>query len=68
MIQVCSQDKNASDLAVKYQADAAISSSGLQCLIDNIPPGYERQWQLSVVIKHVKDGKKNDRNGKKCYD
>jgi len=53
-IQMISEDENAERLAVKYGAHIVISSSSLQCLIDNNGPHFQRQWEIPVIVKdHV---------------
>ena len=49
-----SEDENAERLAIKYGAHVVISSSSLQCLIDNNGPLFQRQWEMPVIVKdHV---------------
>ncbi|XP_041367418.1 little elongation complex subunit 2-like [Gigantopelta aegis] len=47
----CSKDTNAEILADKYVCDVVLSSSVLQCLVDNHSPNYDRDWQIPVVVK-----------------
>ncbi|XP_064614667.1 little elongation complex subunit 2-like [Liolophura sinensis] len=49
--QACSQDWNAEVLAQKYGCQIVLSSGGLKCLLDNQSPGYQRDWQLPVIVK-----------------
>ncbi|XP_026479915.1 little elongation complex subunit 2-like [Ctenocephalides felis] len=46
-----SEDEVCIDMAIKYNANIVISSSGLKCLLDNHPPKYCREWIIPIVIK-----------------
>lgn len=38
-------------LAKKYGANIIISSSALECLLDNQGPTFQRQWELPVKME-----------------
>ncbi|XP_076289652.1 uncharacterized protein LOC143213566 isoform X2 [Lasioglossum baleicum] len=50
-----SEDANCQKLAESNNADIVISSSGLNCLVNNIGPNYSNPWILPVVIKRHND-------------
>ncbi|XP_017759258.1 PREDICTED: uncharacterized protein LOC108550120 [Eufriesea mexicana] len=52
-----SEDVNCQKLAEDNNVDLVISSSGLNCLVNNIGPTYPNSWILPIVIK-----KHNDKN------
>lgn len=52
-----SEDEVCIDMAIKYNANIVISSSGLKCLLDNHPPKYCREWIIPIVIKEFDVGK-----------
>ena len=49
--QVVSEDPVAVSLAMKHEVDIVISSSGLNTLLDNQPPGYRKQWILPITVQ-----------------
>ncbi|OAD55762.1 hypothetical protein WN48_04294 [Eufriesea mexicana] len=51
------EDVNCQKLAEDNNVDLVISSSGLNCLVNNIGPTYPNSWILPIVIK-----KHNDKN------
>lgn len=46
-----SEDANCQKLAEDNNVDLVISSSGLNCLVNNIGPTYSNSWILPIVIK-----------------
>lgn len=52
-----SEDPNCQTLAENNNVDLVISSSGLNCLVNNIGSSYSNSWMLPIVIK-----KHNDKN------
>ncbi|XP_076379234.1 uncharacterized protein LOC143259720 [Megalopta genalis] len=50
-----SEDVNCQKLAEDSNADIVISSSGLNCLVNNIGPNYSNSWILPIVIKRHND-------------
>ncbi|XP_076645747.1 uncharacterized protein LOC143355113 [Halictus rubicundus] len=50
-----SEDANCQKLAEHNNADIVISSSGLNCLVNNTGPNYSNSWILPVVIKRHND-------------
>lgn len=50
-----SEDANCQKLAEDNNVDLVISSSGLNCLVNNIGPTYSNSWILPVVIKRHND-------------
>ncbi|XP_017789945.1 PREDICTED: uncharacterized protein LOC108572256, partial [Habropoda laboriosa] len=46
-----SEDPNCQKLAESNNVDLVISSSGLNCLVNNIEPSYSNSWILPLVIK-----------------
>ncbi|XP_071855980.1 uncharacterized protein [Bombus fervidus] len=50
-----SEDANCQKLAEDNNVDLVISSSGLNCLVNNIGPTYSNSWILPIVIKRHND-------------
>ncbi|CAK9821491.1 Little elongation complex subunit 2 [Anthophora retusa] len=50
-----SEDSNCQKLAESNNVDLVISSSGLNCLVNNIGPSYSNSWILPLVIKRHND-------------
>ncbi|XP_076162489.1 uncharacterized protein LOC143144216 isoform X2 [Ptiloglossa arizonensis] len=50
-----SEDPNCQKLAENNNVDLVISSSGLNCLVNNIGPSYSNSWILPLVIKRHND-------------
>ena len=50
-LQVVSRDPVAISLAKKHQVDVVISSSGMNCLLNNHPPDYRQQWQVPITVQ-----------------
>ncbi|XP_078053397.1 uncharacterized protein LOC144478880 [Augochlora pura] len=50
-----SEDINCQTLAENSNADIVISSSGLNCLVNNSGPNYLNSWILPIVIKRHND-------------
>ncbi|XP_043260877.1 uncharacterized protein LOC122402287 [Colletes gigas] len=50
-----SEDPNCQKLAESNNVDLVISSSGLNCLVNNIGPSYTNSWILPLVIKRHND-------------
>ncbi|XP_069683679.1 little elongation complex subunit 2-like isoform X2 [Periplaneta americana] len=46
-----SQDENAEKLALVNGAHIVISSSGLKHIADNHAPGFEKSWDIPIVVK-----------------
>ncbi|KAG7205175.1 hypothetical protein KM043_018266 [Ampulex compressa] len=45
------EDPNCQKLVEEHDVDLVISSSGLNCLVNNIGPTYLKSWILPVVVK-----------------
>ncbi|CAD1469788.1 unnamed protein product, partial [Heterotrigona itama] len=58
-VNVCSvpvsEDVNCQKLAEDNNVDLVISSSGLNCLVNNIDPTHSNSWILPIVIKKYND-------------
>ncbi|KAK9303829.1 hypothetical protein QLX08_004567 [Tetragonisca angustula] len=50
-----SEDVNCQKLAEDNDVDLVISSSGLNCLVNNIDPTHSNSWILPIVIKRYND-------------
>ncbi|XP_076762937.1 uncharacterized protein LOC143430509 [Xylocopa sonorina] len=50
-----SEDINCQKLAEDNNVDLVISSSGLNCLLNNMGPNYSNSWLLPIVIKRHND-------------
>ncbi|CAL7935085.1 unnamed protein product [Xylocopa violacea] len=50
-----SEDVNCQELAETNNVDLVISSSGLNCLVNNMGPNYSNSWLLPLVIKRHND-------------
>ncbi|XP_053987491.1 uncharacterized protein LOC128880932 isoform X1 [Hylaeus volcanicus] len=50
-----SEDTNCQELAENNNVDLVISSSGLNCLVNNIGPSSSNSWILPIVIKRHND-------------
>ncbi|KZC03783.1 NMDA receptor-regulated protein 2 [Dufourea novaeangliae] len=50
-----SEDANCQRLAESNNVDLVISSSGLNCLVNNIGPTYSNSWVLPLVIRRHND-------------
>jgi len=53
--KVVSEDPVAVSLAMKHEVDIVISSSGLNTLLDNQPPGYRKQWILPITVQRQQE-------------
>lgn len=51
-----SQDPNAIYFATNYQADIVISSSAINCLIENLTDPY-LEWEIPITIKSIQERK-----------
>nr|XP_034194175.1 uncharacterized protein LOC117610656 isoform X2 [Osmia lignaria]XP_034194176.1 uncharacterized protein LOC117610656 isoform X2 [Osmia lignaria]XP_034194177.1 uncharacterized protein LOC117610656 isoform X2 [Osmia lignaria]XP_034194178.1 uncharacterized protein LOC117610656 isoform X2 [Osmia lignaria] len=50
-----SEDPNCQELTGNNNVDLVISSSGLNCLVNNIDPSYSNSWILPLVMKRHND-------------
>ena len=56
------EDQNVIDILEKHEVDMVVTSSVLTCLVDNQPPGYEKEWEIPVTVQErdhpCEEGKK----------
>ncbi|XP_063992308.1 uncharacterized protein LOC135170433 [Diachasmimorpha longicaudata] len=50
-----SEDPNCQRLAETHDIDLVISSSGMNCLANNLDPSYKNSWALPVTIKEIQN-------------